>query len=537
MEQPTSHSGTTSIVSHGDAERRTSGAWSVFIGGQAAIGGNLFVALGLVVLAARGSAALCFAAAGVVFLLVGLATIELASAYPVAGGGHFFVQRALGDFWGFVAGSALLLDLTVGIALFATISASYVNTFSPALLGIEARELSLHSEGLGQVEWLWLIEALVITGLLVAANCRGSRERSGFGSAVGVAALTGLGILVTFGFLFAWRPEVLLRSLTIHDPGVKGFAYGLSLAIISFVGLQTIASTAAECRRPASVVPRPFIALVLITLLFAVGISILAVGVLPEDPKGPARIFGHGEAPISAIANTIPFFGPAFAGVMAALACAVLLASANSYFASLSRLMFSMGQRDALGDWARRIHPRLNVPLSGLVAFGCLLIVEILAAFLWPNAEPIEVLANMYAFGATLAYALVMIAFIRLRFLEPHYPRPYKMPLSVPLWIRGKKCDLPILAIAGLAGVLLLFTLVIATHEIGRVAGSGWMLASIAYYIVFRKLRGIPLLGSVPRDWVEEQEAILRAAGEDDRADAYRRAMAKGGPITPERSA
>ena len=118
---------------------------------------------------------------------------------------------------------------------------------------------------------------------------------------------------------------------------------------------------------------------------------------------------------------------------MAALACAVLLASANSYFASLSRLMFSMGQRDALGDWARRIHPRLNVPLSGLVAFGCLLIVEILAAFLWPNAEPIEVLANMYAFGATLAYALVMIAFIRLRFLEPHYPRPYKMPLSVPL--------------------------------------------------------------------------------------------------------
>ena len=38
----------------------------------------------------------------------------------------------MGDFLGFVAGAALLLDYTIDIALFATASAGYFNFFIPA---------------------------------------------------------------------------------------------------------------------------------------------------------------------------------------------------------------------------------------------------------------------------------------------------------------------------------------------------------------------------------------------------------------------
>ena len=65
--------------------------------------------------------------------MIGLAYTELAATYPVAGGGQYFALRGLGDFWGFVAGSALLLDYTIDIALFAVASAGYVNFFFPAL--------------------------------------------------------------------------------------------------------------------------------------------------------------------------------------------------------------------------------------------------------------------------------------------------------------------------------------------------------------------------------------------------------------------
>jgi len=47
------------------------------------------------------------------YIFVGLAYTEMASAYPIAGGGQYFTLRGLGDFWGLVAGAALMLDYTL----------------------------------------------------------------------------------------------------------------------------------------------------------------------------------------------------------------------------------------------------------------------------------------------------------------------------------------------------------------------------------------------------------------------------------------
>src|SRR5258708_33488855 len=90
--------------------------------GHADVGADIYVALGIVALAALGFTPLAFLAAGLVYAMVGLCYAELASAYPVAGGGQYFALRGLGDLWGFVAGSALFLGYTNGIAPFPAIS-------------------------------------------------------------------------------------------------------------------------------------------------------------------------------------------------------------------------------------------------------------------------------------------------------------------------------------------------------------------------------------------------------------------------------
>src|SRR5260370_26147661 len=89
------------------------------------VGADIYVALGIVARAALGFTPLAFLAAGLVYAMVGLCYAELASPYPVAGGGQYFALRGLGDLWGFVAGSALLLDYTIDIALFTVISFEY----------------------------------------------------------------------------------------------------------------------------------------------------------------------------------------------------------------------------------------------------------------------------------------------------------------------------------------------------------------------------------------------------------------------------
>src|SRR5512135_2364117 len=111
--------------------RRDVSIWGSYMWGYADVGADIYAALGLVIAAAQGMAPLAFALAGLVYVMVGLAFTELASSYPVAGGGHYYSLRGLGDFWGFTAGAALLLDYTIDIGLFAVASTGYVNFFLP----------------------------------------------------------------------------------------------------------------------------------------------------------------------------------------------------------------------------------------------------------------------------------------------------------------------------------------------------------------------------------------------------------------------
>ncbi len=121
--------------------RRDVTVWGSYMWGYADVGADIYTALGLVVASAHGAANLAFALAGLVYIMIGLCYTELAAAYPVAGGGHYFTLR--GDLWGFVAGTALLLDYTIDIALFAVASAGYLKFFMPYLFGLRGHAVVL----------------------------------------------------------------------------------------------------------------------------------------------------------------------------------------------------------------------------------------------------------------------------------------------------------------------------------------------------------------------------------------------------------
>ena len=111
--------------------RRSVTPWGSYSWGYADVGADIFVALGLVFGAAAGASNVAFLFAGFVYICVGLAYTELAAAYPVAGGGQYFVMRGLGDLLGFMAGWAVLLDFTIDIALFAWGCVGYLSNLIP----------------------------------------------------------------------------------------------------------------------------------------------------------------------------------------------------------------------------------------------------------------------------------------------------------------------------------------------------------------------------------------------------------------------
>lgn len=500
--------------------RRDVTTWGSYTWGYADVGADIYVALGLVIGASQGGAPLAFALAGLVYIMIGLAYTELASTYPVAGGGHYFTLRGLGDFWGFVSGAALLLDYTIDIALFATASAGYINFFSPLIFGVNLRDLTVSLGPFHEIHWVWLLETMALIGILIWLNIRGIRESSRVNEVIGLIDILLEMSVVVFGFILAWNPQLLIRQWTQEFPTLQQFMYGSSLAIISFVGLESISQAAQETRRPATVIPRTSIALIFTVFIFAVSFSTVGLGILTWQE------FQLNQAdPVARLAQAIPFLGVVAGPFAAVLGATILFISANTGVMGSSRLTFSMSQLHLVTRWLDKVHPRFHTPVRTIVVFGGMGALEALLSFLTPSA--LDTLANMYAFGATLGYTLVFISLIKLRFADPYSPRPYKVPLNRVITWKGRQVEFPVLGVIGTFGVSLILFEVILTHQIGRIAGPAWVLLCCVYYFWYRRRSGYPLLGNVPHNWEQEQIDVLTSAQEYELLEQYKAALAR----------
>ncbi len=494
--------------------RRDVSVWGSFMWGFADVGADIYAALGIVIAATMGAAPLAFAAAGLVYVMIGLAYTELAATYPMAGGGQYFVSRGLGDIAGFVAGAALLLDYTVDIALFAVFSAGYMNFFFPAI-----RDFKMTIGPFAHINPLWAGETAILIVFLTWLNLRGVRESSLLNEVVGAFGLVVEAGLIIIGLIFAWKPGLLADQWVHQFPTLKQFMYGSSLAIISYVGLESISQAAQETRRPATVIPRTSIGLIGSVFLFAVFFSITGLGILPwqayaKDVGDSVALYG----------SKLPFIG-SFAGPLAAvLGAVILLISSNTGVMGASRLVYSMSQLKLVTPWFREVHPRFRTPARAILLFSGIGLLEAMLAFLTPSA--VDVLANMYAFGATLGYMLVFVALVVLRFKDPYSPRAYRVPLNFP-WRRkdGVVVDVPILGFIGLLGVVITLVEVVLTHEIGRIAGPAWVILCLVYYVAYRRRIGLPVWGSADHRWEAQQRVVLKDAEEFDLLERYEIAL------------
>jgi APA family basic amino acid/polyamine antiporter len=494
--------------------RREVTVWGSYMWGYADVGADIYAALGIVIAAAQGMAPLAFALSGLIYVMIGLAFTELASSYPVAGGGHYYSLRGLGDFWGFLAGVGLLLDYTIDIALFAVAATGYINFFIPFI-----RNFTVSWGPFPNINPLWCIEAVIVITALRALNVRGVRESSRFNEVLGAFDLITESTIIITGFLFAWKPEFLAYQWKFQAPTLQQFLYGASLAIISFVGLESISQAAQETRRPATIIPRTSLTLIFTVLIYAMCFSTLSLGVLPWQ-----TIAQREGDPIATLASSIPYIGIIAGPLTALLGATILLTSSNSGVMGDSRLIFSMSHFRLVSKWFNKVHPRYRTPVNAIVGFGWVGIVLTIMSFLTPRA--LDTLGNLYAFGATMGYTLVFASLIRLRFLDPYSPRPYKVPGNL-RWKRkdGSIVEVPLLGFVGLLGVFSIWLTVMVTHTIGRILGPLWVIVCVIYYIVFRRRNGLPVFGSVKHDWEKEQVGVLTSAEEFELVEQYKEAL------------
>lgn len=497
--------------------RRSVTIWGSYAWGYADVGADIYVALGLVVGIAMGYANIAFAFAGVVYVLIGLAYTELATAYPVAGGGQFFVTRALGDFVGFIAGWAVLLDFTIDIALFAWFTIGYVSFLSPWLASHHV---------------VYFVLVLAVVGFLTALNGMGVKQSSRLNEVVGIIDVCTETTILVCGFALVWNPVILVHTMQAHAPDLHDFLKGISLAIISFVGLESISHAAEETQRPASVMPRSSIALILTILIFAISYSNLVLGMLGTDSASGQvmpmyQLVGsaqNNDKAVAVLASQIPHIGLFFALYVPVIGALLVLISSNSGVFGASRIAYSMGKYNLLPSLFQKTHPKTKTPLNSIMVFSTFASVLLVAAYLQGQGA-LNFLADLYAFGAALSYTLVFAALIVLRFSDAAAPRPFRMPWNFRVRVGPYSGDVSALALIGLAGIFAILIFTLMTHVYGRIAGPLWVVLGVVGYMIYRKRHSMPVFGSLNRDWVALQERTLTSAGELEMLDQYREAV------------
>ncbi len=470
------------------ALKRDIGWFGSFSMGYADVGADIYVALGLVALYAAGGSPLAFALAAILYVATGLSYAELASTYPYAGGVQIYSMKAFNDLVGFVAGWMMLLAYTVDITLFAMASAGYLSYFIPSI-GEVTQVGPFHIGNL-------VITTLIMISFLIIVNIIGIKESSTLNEMMVVPSLLVQSAILLLGFLFNFSLPLFLSQITqigsphaldvsyipFMDLRSQNFIYGVTLAMSSYVGIASIAQAAEETKRPYRWIPLATKLSVLMVLIYALGLSVLSMGMLPWE-----HLAKNLESPLVTMARRIAYVGEPLAYLVAFTGFTVNLASANTGVVGVSRIVFSMAKYSQLPSWFNQIHPRFRTPTRSILFFGG---IGMALTFL----GGLEKVADLYTFAALITYVFVNLSILRLRKLDREAYRPWKSPT-----VSGK----PLTGIVGSIAALIILVLMVVFHPIGRSLGTLWLMMGLLFYSAYRRTKGLPVMGRLHADEVK----------------------------------
>jgi basic amino acid/polyamine antiporter, APA family len=471
--------------------RRSVGVPGLFATAYGNVGSSIYYALGLVAAHALGLTPLVFVFAGGLFALTAKTYAEGASMFPEAGGSSSFARHAFNEVVSFFAGWALSLDYILTIAISAFFVPHYLSTF-PGLGALD------HNPG-------DIFGGLIVIVLLAALNIRGLGESAKLNFVLAIVDLSTQVLLVILGAVLVLDPSLLIHQVQLGTvPTWHELIFALSLAMLAYTGIETVANMAEESRDPGRQVPRAVNLVLFAVLGVYLGISLIALSALPvvHEPAGYSAILGehlsHGRYvtalggegpkgfendPVLGIVSKLGLHGTVltlaryYVGLLAAT---ILFIATNAGMIGISRLSWSLSEHRQLPMIFSRLHARYRTPWFTIVFFSGLAGLLVL----YGNTN---VLGNLYSFGALLSFTTAHVAVVALRVKEPDRERPYRMPWN--MRIRGY--SIPLSAVLGGIGTATVWVVVVATHPEARFVGIPWMVVGMGGYLYYRHRQGL----------------------------------------------
>ncbi|KAF8795767.1 Cationic amino acid transporter 2 like protein [Argiope bruennichi] len=380
-----------------------------FLGVGSTLGLGIYILVGQIASSISGPAvALSYFIAAVASIFAAFCYAEFGARVPKTGSAYVYSYVTVGEFMAFIIGWNLVLEYVIGTASVARGYSNYLDSifnetiarYLNATLPINLPSLSSYPDFL----------AFGITLLLTVMLSMGVRGSSVFNNVCTVLNLLVVTYAVIVGLfkvdIHNWKltPEELPSKDSgtggYFPYGFRGVMSGAATCFYGYVGFDCIATTGEEARNPQRSIPIAIIGSLMI--VFAAYFSISSIQTLmwpyyAQDVAAPLPyVFQMVGYPVAKWVITI--------GALAGLSTSLL----GGMF-PLPRILYAMAHDGLIFKFLAKTHPKYKTPMiatyiSGVFT-GCMAMMF-----------DVKTLANMMSIGTLLAYTLVAVSVLILRY-------------------------------------------------------------------------------------------------------------------------
>ena len=422
----------------------------VLLGIGCIIGTGIFVLTGRAAAEFAGPGIMIsFVITGVLCALVAICYSELAAAIPVSGSAYSYSYASLGEFVAWIMGVLLLLEYGVAASTVAVGWSGYTTSLLhdlginiPAALtaapGVEVIDPVTKATVIGVMNVPAFIGIIAVTALLTL----GVSESANVNNIVVAIKVTVVVAFIVIGFFYVnpanWSPlipdqvpapppgsdmsvfgqiwtalgNVITGQSRESAYGVGGLIAAASTIFFAYIGFEAVSTAGAEAKNPARDMPIGILgSLIVCTILYILTCAVL-VGIVPYTEL-------NDPAPIAKAVNAIGL--PWFAFLVKVGAFAGLSSVMLVLLYGQTRIFYTMARDGLLPSVFAKINPKTKTPVLNTIVVG-------IVAAGFAGFTGLDFLGDTTNVGTLVAFMLICVTVVYLRFARPDMHRPFKIP-------------------------------------------------------------------------------------------------------------
>src|ERR1700677_824018 len=389
------------------------------------IGTGIFVLTGVAAATHAGPAiVISFIIAGIGCMFAGLCYSEFAAMVPVAGSAYAYSYATLGEFIAWFVGWNLVLEYMMACSTVAAGWSGYftnlLNHFHINFIPPKWSSAPFESAGSGlQGHATGAYVNLPAIAIIAAATwlCYRGIKESAIVNTIIVAVKVGIVIaVIVFGAVYVdtahWFPYIPKNTGEFGHFGWSGIFQASAIIFFAYIGFDGVSTVAQEAKNPQRGMPIGMLgSLGICTVLYILMSSVLT-GLVPFQTL-------NGAAPVAVALEAHPQLS--WLSFWVSLGALLGLTSVIiTMIIPQARIWLTMSHDGLLPKVFGAVHPKHRTPHISTLITG-------VAASLCAGLVPLGVLGELVSIGTLIAFIVVCIGVLVLRYTRPDLPRPFRI--------------------------------------------------------------------------------------------------------------